>query len=61
MVLFSKRESRSSSRWRSAQLLYALGKPYNTMTKPIAWRMADGTCIVLYCNEIFYMKQVSLQ
>lgn len=29
--------------------------------QPIAWRTADGTCIVLYCNEIFYMKQVSLQ
>lgn len=35
--------------------------PYNLMTKPtdLACRMADGTCIVLYCIEIFYMKQVS--
>lgn len=60
--VFLKRESRSSQCWLSAQLLYALGKPYNTMTKPINC-MEGGrrTCIVLYRNEIFYMRQVSLQ
>jgi len=29
--------------------------------QPFAWRMTHGTCIVLYCIEIFYMKQVSWQ
>lgn len=29
--------------------------------QPVTWRRADGTCIVLYCIEIFYMKQLSWQ
>lgn len=53
LIFFPLQEWQSSLRWLSAQLLYALSKPYNMMTKPTN-RMEDGRwnmhCTVLYWN-----------